>query len=141
MKKTPEWKTWSSMRQRCKPDNKDAANYFQRGIAVCERWSSFENFIADMGLRPSGKSSIDRIDNNKGYSPENCRWATRIEQESNKRTTVLLEVNGVSKTQAEWARQLGTNPTTIMRRLKAGWSIHDACTTAPILKVKRISRM
>ena len=86
MTKTPEYWVWSAMRQRC--ENKNDANYKNyggRGVSVCERWHDFEIFIADMGKRPNKKSTIDRIDNDKGYSPENCVWTGRTNQSRNQR--------------------------------------------------------
>jgi hypothetical protein len=86
-----EYRSWYSMHYRCY-SKKDISysNYGGRGVRVCRRWHSFENFLFDMGPRPVG-CSIDRIDNDKGYSPDNCRWATRAEQNVNKRTTKLGE--------------------------------------------------
>jgi hypothetical protein len=84
---TPEYKVWQMMFQRCTNPKYDAYdNYGGRGISVCARWKKFENFLADMGKRPSGLT-LDRIDNNGNYEPGNCRWATRSEQQRNKRNT------------------------------------------------------
>ena len=83
---TPEHKSWKLMRSRClNPRNQDWADYGGRGIAICERWSDFMCFYDDMGPRPSAKHSLDRIDNSRGYAPDNCRWATNKQQANNRR--------------------------------------------------------
>lgn len=97
MSKSPEYDTWVAMHARCgNKNNKRYKDYGGRGISVIGRWDSFENFLSDMGKRPSDKYSLDRIDNNKGYGPCNCRWALRYQQMRNTRSTKRVDV-GVSK--------------------------------------------
>ena len=121
------YRTWCHIKDRCNnPNDKRYADYGGRGITVCERWRTFENFIEDMGVRPAA-TSIDRIDNNKGYSPGNCRWATRVEQARNVRTNVLLCIDGVTATIAEWNEKQSTvSYEAIRARLKRGWSDKEA---------------
>lgn len=85
--KTPEWSSWSAMVNRCeRPSHEQFADYGGRGIAVCARWrGSYADFLADMGRKPTPQHSLDRIDNDRGYEPGNCRWATRSQQNSNRR--------------------------------------------------------
>lgn len=105
-------------------------HYGGRGIKVCDRWlESFENFLADMGRRPSSDHSLDREDNEKDYCLANCRWATKIEQQNNKRTNVFLELDGERMTLSDWGRHLGMAANTIRMRLVNGWSIADALQT------------
>lgn len=101
------YKTWVEMKMRClNPTNHAYKDYGARGITVCDRWNnSFEEFLSDMGERPHGKS-LDRIDNNKGYCPENCRWATPKEQCNNRRSNFLMTLNGETKSLTEWGRYL-----------------------------------
>lgn len=132
-----EYWIWNSMIQRTtNPKNAGYRNYGGRGIGVSNPWLKFDSFFLDMGMRPSSKHSLERKDNNKGYSKENCKWATRIEQNSNKRNTRLFSVNGVTKHLAEWARDIGANHVTILDRIKAGWSVEMAVTTPPRKSLK-----
>jgi len=112
------------MFQRCY--NKNCGNYKRyggRGISVCERWHTFENFLADMGDRPTGKT-LDRYPDNDGnYEPGNCRWATRNEQNNNKRTSRFIEHDGRRKTIQQWSVELGLTQETIVWRLNAGLPI------------------
>jgi len=118
------------MIQRCHNQNDSRySRYGGRGISVCERWrDSFEAFFKDMGRRPSPQHSIDRIDNEKGYSPENCRWASRKEQARNTRESRILTLGGKSMTIAEWAEVTGIPAHTIHSRLSRGQSVTDALT-------------
>ena len=130
-----EYRTWCSMLQRCKyPYTNDYERYGGRGIKVCERWQSFENFLSDMGLKPTPKHSIDRQDIDGHYEPGNCRWATIEEQANNKSNTRWLEVNGQRKSLTQWARERGISAWVISGRLKKGWSPHDS-VMRPLMKV------
>jgi hypothetical protein len=110
-KVAPEWKSWYAMRSRCTRTYDVAYGaYAGKGIEVCERWlHSFENFLADMGPKPKdGKRySIDRIDNTKGYFPENCRWATYLQQNNNRTCCIQITSQGVTLTVSQWAKKLG----------------------------------
>ncbi len=94
--------------------------YRARGITVCDRWESFENFLADMGQRPSRSHSIDRINNDGNYEPSNCRWATKKEQSDNRRLTIRVTIGGVEKVLVDWARESNISPSTMHRRFRAG---------------------
>lgn len=133
MSKTQVYGVWSEMIQRC--TNKNSPYYYNyggRGIKVSKKWLKFENFIRDMGERPKG-GCLDRIDNNKNYCRENCKWSTRSEQMNNTRSNVHLTFNGLTFTRTEWARKLGINSHTLKRRQYDGWSIEKMLTT-PTLK-------
>ncbi len=121
------------MKQRCYSHNKrNFADYGGRGIMVCERWrNSFENFLADMGPRPTPLHSIDRIDNSLGYDPANCRWATRTEQNRNKRSNRYMTMNGRTMILTDWAIETGIKRETIKERIRRGWTISRALTTPP----------
>ena len=119
---TPIQKLWIQMKQRClNPNDRSYRNYGARGIRVCDRWMKFENFFADMGHKPKGKS-LDRIDNDGSYSPRNCRWASRSEQGNNTRTNVNLEINGRRLTQRQAAKKFGLSDGCISKRRKKGFT-------------------
>ena len=109
MTETSEYNIWCLIKARCtNPRNHAYSRYGGRGITMCERWlHSFENFYADMGPRPSPRHSIDRIDNDLGYSPENCRWATSRDQGYNTRKTTFVTHNGKTLNLADWSKETG----------------------------------
>lgn len=132
LSKTSTYKTWSRIKERCFNSNDPAyKNYGGRGITMCDRWKdSFENFLEDMGERPGKDYSIDRIDNEQGYSPENCKWATHKEQHRNTRRNVWIEFNAEKKVITDWADEYGVKRNTLKYRLEVlGWDIETALTT------------
>ena len=123
-KKDPTYTVWKSMIQRCmNPNQKSYQHYGGRGITVCERWKNFENFLADMGERPMDNLSLDRIDNSLGYFKENCRWATRKEQDRNKRNSVLITWNGITKNLVDWVKEWNINCNTFRYHLSKNKSM------------------
>lgn len=128
MHKSPEYKSWEAMKARCyNPSTNQYHDYGGRGITVCDRWiNSFENYYADMGPRPSSGHSIDRKNNDLGYSPGNCRWADRSTQHNNTRSNINLTYNGKTQTMGQWAKDIGMNPETLRGRLKRGLSTREA---------------
>jgi len=130
MSDDPIFGVWQGMLNRCRNKNvKSYQDYGGRGIYVCDRWQGergLENFIADMGQRPSELHSIERIDNGGPYSPDNCRWATREEQVKNKRNNHHITANGETLTLQEWARRLGCSHATILMRIKYGMTEQES---------------
>ncbi len=117
------------MKQRCyDKKNSNYRLYGGRGVIVCERWLVFENFYTDMGNRPSGEHSLDRIDNDGDYSKDNCKWSSRYEQSRNKRNNV--KYNGECAIDA--SRRLGGNDWLVAIRISRGWSKKKAFTTLKI---------
>ncbi len=130
MTNSAEYRIWSLMKDRClNVDGKAYPEWGGRGIALCDAWHDFEGFYADMGPRPSPEHQLDRKDNDGPYSPDNCRWATRIEQANNKRNNVILEVRGVAQSVARWAAQVGVSEFMIHKRLWRGWEAEEAIFT------------
>lgn len=129
---TKTYRAWASMLNRCSnPRCPKWQIYGGRGIRVCKRWQSFENFLADMGEAPPGKS-LDRKDNDGHYTPRNCRWATPTEQAMNRSNTVKVTHDGRTQSLQEWAAEFGLKYTTLWMRLWSyGWSIDRALSTKP----------
>lgn len=119
---------WRTMKQRClNPNNPKYKSYGGRGIKVCNEWSTFKRFeiwAKENGYREG--LSIDRIDNNKGYTPENCRWVNRITQQNNMRSNHFLEYSNERHTISEWSRLLKIDRATLNNRIKKGWDIEQA---------------
>jgi hypothetical protein len=127
---SPEYHSWSSMKQRCLNPNHDYyPAYGGNGVTICDEWTnSFEKFLEDMGPRPKG-TSLDRRDNSKGYCKENCQWATRAHQQVNRNNSKFHTFQGETLCLAEWARKYTMPYNTLDNRIKAGWSIEKALLT------------
>jgi hypothetical protein len=123
MWQTPEFRIWTGIVTRCSnPNSEQWKKYGKRGITMCDRWKSFAAFYEDMGPRPSAVHSIDRRDNDKGYEPSNCRWATPIEQAANRRRAVAITHDGVRMSLPTLARVSGIALSTLEWRHRRGWS-------------------
>lgn len=127
-KTTPTYRSWRTMLNRCQnPGHEQYKDYGGRGIKVCDRWLSFENFLEDMGERPEGMT-LDREDKEKDYEPSNCRWATWKEQAREKR--VLFTHMGVTRSLSDWAEVLGISVSALHHRIyKYGWPVWKALST------------
>lgn len=127
MTKTNTYRSWTGMKQRCyNPNNKKYPIYGGAGITVCEEWkNSFTNFLNDMGECPKNLT-LDRIDVKKGYSKENCRWATQKQQQNNRSNNVMITVGEKPMTMSEYCEQHGLNQDNVQWRLKHGWSQQEA---------------
>lgn len=132
-----EYNSWHAMTMRCTdPNNRKYQQYGGRGITVCERWKSFDDFLEDMGPKPTPKHTIDRIDNSGGYSPDNCRWANAREQAINRRTSVYLTLDGITKPLVHWAEECGVDRRVLLQRYRNGWS-HERIITTPHMQPHR----
>jgi hypothetical protein len=127
---TAEYGVWMDMRKRCRNPTHRAFKYYGgKGITVCDRWHVYENFLSDMGRRPSPKHSIERNDSNGNYESSNCRWATKIEQMRNKSDNRMLTYEGKTMCVAAWAEHLGISVNTIRKRLYTGHAIERVLST------------
>lgn len=134
---SPEYQSWYSMRCRCNnPNASNYARYGGRGIRVHERWDVFENFLADLGPRPSPSHTLDRIDVDGNYEPGNCRWATWQEQHRNRRNNHRLSFRGETLTVQEWSERIGIPVKTLHERLRRGLSTERALTQ-PLRAIRR----
>lgn len=127
-----EYRIWLGMKNRClNPKARKYDDYGGRGITICDEWKDdFIAFYRDMGIRPTKNHSVDRRDNDKGYSKDNCYWATRSEQGNNRRGNILYTRNGITKTLAEWCREKERKYKRVYYRMKRdGWSFEKAIDT------------
>lgn len=127
------------MINRChNPKHMAFKRYGAKGVTVCDEWrADFQNFLRDMGPRPSPKHTIDRVERSEGYSRSNCRWATRKVQDRNRSDNRILEFEGRALPLAQWAALSGLTPEALHLRLKAGWDLADALTVPPGRKRSR----
>lgn len=138
---SPEYKTWTAIRDRCFNPNTEFWRYYGgRGVKVCDRWMDFENFFADMGVRPSSKHSIERRNTNGDYEPSNCCWATWVDQSRNRRSNRIITFNGQQKCLAEWSEITGIKTDTIASRIRNGWSPELALTRPAQKRSKPVHR-
>jgi hypothetical protein len=137
---TPTYHVWVNIKTRCQNEkNPNFAKYGAKGVTLCKRWQKFENFLADMGERPSPDHTIERRENKKGYTPDNCCWIPKGEQARNKTTNHRITVNGTTKLLTEWAKALDCPHTTLLTRLRNGWS-EEATVTTPVRSHKPYQR-
>lgn len=124
----PTYSSWRSMRKRCQNSEKPQYIRSYSGVTYCERWEDFLKFAEDMGERPAG-TSLDRIDNSKGYFPENCRWASPQVQGENRRVVIMIQIGTEVKGLAQWCREKGINRKTVHTRISKGWDKVEAILT------------
>ncbi len=132
MRRSAEYRIWCHIKDRCcNPNCHCYKHYGGRGIKVCDRWlHSFENFFADMGFRPSPELKIERLNNDGDYCPENCKWATNLEEQNNRTNNHFEEWNGKNLTIAQWSRELNMSENLLRGRIVTlGWSAEKAFTT------------
>lgn len=131
--KSPTYKSWSHMLYRCNnPSSQSYMDYGGRGISVCDRWHKFENFLEDMGLRPTG-TTIDRIDNDGNYEKSNCQWSNKKRQANNRRSSKLIEYQGEMRTMSELADIAGISIRSFWYRINSGWDIGRIMSTKTVI--------
>ena len=140
----PLYVTWQGIKARTNPNGKKVADktYRDKGITICERWKlSFEDFVADMGPKPTPTHSIDRVDNDGNYEPSNCRWASLSEQNDNRSVSTMATYRGETKSIGRWEKDLGLKRTALRTRLNSGFTIEEAieCPKGVHLKTYRKS--
>lgn len=135
LSRTKTYISWQAMKRRCLNPNSDRYQFYGgRGIKVCDRWMEFSGFLEDMKECPDG-FTLERINNEGNYEPENCRWASRKDQANNRRSSRLLTVGGITKTMSQWSDESGVSIYNIWQRIHVlKWDIERAVTT-PILKM------
>lgn len=135
----PLYGTWKGMLYRCNNNNSKFYSYYGgRGISVCDRWMNFHNFISDMGERPEN-TSLDRVDNDKGYSPDNCRWSTKREQQLNRRVALKVNIDGVEYIPSELAIKCGVKTDTIMARAARNLPIEKVLSKEKLFDLSGLS--
>lgn len=127
---TPTYRAWTEMRRRCRSKNRQGwKDYGGRGVTVCDRWQSFPDFLADMGLCPGKGYSIDRKNNEGNYEPGNCKWSTVKEQANNRRSNNLITAFGKTQTATQWCEEYDLPNSTFYNRLRRGWGPERALTS------------
>jgi len=142
-KLTPEYRTWVGIKARCNNPNRQSYKYYgARGVKVCDNWAeSFPAFLEDMGARPSDKHTIERIDHNGDYTPENCKWIHQSEQSQNRRMNNIekrITFNGETHSIWNWAKVTGISHHALYSRIKHGWTVERMLTTKVQAHRKRI---
>lgn len=129
--KKPAYRVWAGMKNRCTNPNAEMFPFYGgRGIRVCEEWAaSYDAFMRDMGPRPSRNHSIDRIDTNGDYCPENCRWVTNAEQQRNRTDNRFITHANETRCLQEWGEVTGLKPNSIRYRIEHGWTVEEALFT------------
>lgn len=131
---SPTHQSWRALRQRCNQKSNDRyKNYGGRGIKVCQRWDDFLNFLADMGERPPGYT-IDRIDIDGDYCPENCRWLPRALQMKNMKQTIWITIENKTLCLTDWCKELGLKYTMVYQRIKSGMAPTEALTAKRLVR-------